>query len=97
MANYVTGTSDKSKKKAMRMLLCGGLGFHMFYVGRIKAGFFYLFLGLLFWSLLIDGIVERHIAMILSGILCLILLNIFDFIKLKLGKFKDNIGNYLRA
>jgi len=44
MANYVTQTSDKEKKVAL--ILCiffGFLGFHQFYVGRIRMGFIYLF------------------------------------------------------
>jgi len=39
MANYTTGTSDKSKKTALLVCLFGGLiGLHYFYVGRIVAG-----------------------------------------------------------
>lgn len=44
MANYVTSTSDKSKKTAL--LLCvflGWIGIHYFYVGRIGMGILYLF------------------------------------------------------
>jgi len=44
MANYVTQTSDKQKKKALICCLLGlvGLGgIHMFYVGRIGAGILY--------------------------------------------------------
>lgn len=42
--NYVTITSDKDKTVAL--LLCiflGGLGIHLFYVGRIGKGILYLF------------------------------------------------------
>jgi len=39
MANYGTITSDKSKKTALIVCLIFGLiGFHYFYVGRIKTG-----------------------------------------------------------
>lgn len=44
MANYVTSTSDKSKKTAL--LLCvflGWIGIHYFYVGRIGMGLLYFF------------------------------------------------------
>lgn len=42
MANYMTMTSDKSKKTAL--ILCiflGMFGAHNFYVGRIKRGILY--------------------------------------------------------
>ena len=49
MANYVTSTSDKSKKVALILcVLLGMLGFHYFYVGRIGKGLLYLFTGGLF-------------------------------------------------
>ena len=39
MANYVTGTSDKSKKKALMLcIFLGYFGIHYFYVGRIGRG-----------------------------------------------------------
>ena len=45
MSNYVTNTSDKSKKKAM-MLCCIGFlgigGLHHFYVGNYGKGLLYL-------------------------------------------------------
>lgn len=97
MANYTTSTSDKSKKKAMKLLLCGGLGLHLFYVGRVKAGLIHAFIGVLLWALFIAGISEGEPAMIAAGIGFLILFNIPDLIKLSLGKFKDNVGDYLRA
>lgn len=96
MANYVSITSDKSKKTAKRLLFCGGVGFHYFYVGRIKAGLIRFVIGVLLWVLFIDGIVEHETAMIASGIGFLIVLNLFELVKLSLGKFRDNVGNYLR-
>ncbi|MCF7930795.1 MAG: TM2 domain-containing protein [Acholeplasmataceae bacterium] len=55
MSNYVTSTSDKSKKKAFYLCLFGGwLGLHNFYVGRLFRGTVYMFtLGLfgLGWAL----------------------------------------------
>ncbi len=44
MANYVTGTSDKSKTVAL--ILCiflGWLGAHRYYVGKIGSGLIYTF------------------------------------------------------
>lgn len=39
MANYVTVTSDKSKKKALIICAIGGLfGAHDYYLGRIGSG-----------------------------------------------------------
>jgi restriction system protein len=46
MANYVTTTSDKSKKTAAILCACGFLGIgglHLFYVGKIGKGLLYLF------------------------------------------------------
>lgn len=44
MANFVTQTSDKSKKKALLLCIFGGLfGLHYFYVGKIGKGLLYLF------------------------------------------------------
>ncbi len=46
MANYVTQTSDKSKKTAFLRCLWGLIGIgglHYFYVGRIGAGLAFLF------------------------------------------------------
>ena len=96
MANYVSSTSDKSKKVAMKRLLMGGVGLHLFYVGRIGVGIIRLVISLAFWILIIDGIAEGIVEMIISGIVFLVVINVFDLIKLSLGKFKDNVGQYLR-
>lgn len=43
MANYMTLTSDKSKKTALLLCVFGGMfGLHHFYVGRIGKGLLYL-------------------------------------------------------
>lgn len=98
MANYTTQTSDKSKSKAIRLLFAGGLGFHLFYVGRIKAGILRFVLGLILWvGFIIGGIAISEWGMSLMGIALLLLLNIFDMVKLFLGTFKDNVGNHLRT
>lgn len=98
MANYTTNVSDKSKKKALTLLLSGGLGLHLFYVGRIKAGIIRFLLALVFWiGFIIGGIAISEWGMVLMGFGLLILFNIFDLVKLLLGTFRDNIGNYLRS
>ncbi len=98
MANYTTSTSDKSKGKAIRLLLSGGIGLHLFYVGKIKAGIIRLILGLILWiGFIIGGIAISEWGMVLMGAILLIIVNVFDLIKLLLGTFKDNVGNNLRA
>lgn len=97
MANYTTSVSDKSKNKAIKLLLCGGVGLHLFYVGKIKVGLIRLVLGILLWYLFITGITEGEIAMILGGIGFLVLFNLVDLFKLMLGTFKDNVGAVLRS
>lgn len=50
MANFVTNTSDKSKKTALWLCILGGIfGLHHFYVGRIGKGFVYFCTGGLFF------------------------------------------------
>lgn len=55
MANYVTQTSDKSKKTALMCCIFGGIfGAHHFYVGRYGMGLLYFFtagLGIIGWIL----------------------------------------------
>lgn len=96
MANYVTNTSDKTKKDAKKRLLIGGVGLHYFYVGRIKAGVVHLILGAFLWMAVIGGIFEKEFAMTAAGAFFLIAINLFDFIQISMGKFKDNVGNFLR-
>lgn len=44
MSTFVTSTSHKSKKKALRICILGGwLGLHYFYVGRFIRAFFTMF------------------------------------------------------
>ena len=52
MANYVTPTSDKSKKTAFKLCLFGGFfGLHRYYVLKIGTGLLYTFtLGLFFFG-----------------------------------------------
>lgn len=99
MANYTTSTSDKSKGRAIKLLLCGGIGLHYFYVGRIKAGLVHAAIGLAFWmgvlAALFEGTgSEKFVS--LWMLFLLVCFNVPDLIRLKLGKFRDNIGNALR-
>ena len=96
MANYTTNTSDKLKKKAKKLLLMGGLGFHLFYVGRIKFGIVRFIIGVLLWVLFFTGIAEGEFGMIFGGIVFLVIFNAVDYIKLCLGTFRDNVGAFLR-
>ena len=44
MSVYTTQTSDKKKKTALILCICGGyIGLHQFYVGNIGKGILYLF------------------------------------------------------
>lgn len=97
MATYTTVTSDKKKKTALTLLLIGGIGLHLFYVGRIKSGLIRFFLGTLFWSLIIGGIHDLEVEMVVGGIAFLVIFNVVDLVKLLLGAFRDNVGAALRA
>ena len=97
MANYTTSTSDKSRDRAVKLLLCGGIGLHYFYVGRIKAGLIHCVVGLALYGAIVASILDAELhAAILPGILMLLAFNVPDLIRLKLGKFRDNVGDYLR-
>lgn len=96
MANYTTSVSDKTKKTCKRLILMGGLGFQYFYVGKIKTGLIRCIFGVLLWVLFITGIAQGEAPMIAAGIVFLLAINLFELVKLSLGKFKDNIGNYVR-
>lgn len=97
MANYTASTSDKSRDRAVKLLLCGGIGLHYFYVGRIKAGLIHCVIGLALYGAIVASILDAELhAAILPGILMLLAFNVPDLIRLKLGKFRDNVGDYLR-
>lgn len=96
MANYGTVTSDKSKAKAKKLLLYGGLGLHYFYVGRIKAGIGHFLLGLISYIMIIGGVVDKTWWTLIIGLLYLAVANLIDLYKISMGKFKDNVGQFLR-
>lgn len=97
MANYSTNVSDKSKKKALRLLLLGCVGLHLLYVGRIGAGIIRFIIGSVTWMALVIMLQEGIPEAIPVTILMFLIFNVVDLVKLMLGKFKDNIGNYVRA
>lgn len=96
MSQYTTSTSDKSRFTAINCLLCGGVGLHLFYVGRVKAGLVHLLFGLLAWALVIDGIFELEPGMIFGGVAVLLIANVPDLARLLLKTFRDNVGDVLR-
>lgn len=56
MANYVTQTSNKSKKTALLLCIFGGFfGLHYFYVGKIGKGILYVItFGLFMFGWIVD-------------------------------------------
>lgn len=96
MANYTTNVSDKTKSKCKQRMLIGGLGLQYFYVGKIRTGLIRFILGALLWSSVFMGISEGDASMIAAGIGFLLVVNFFELAKISLGKFQDNIGNYIR-
>lgn len=94
--------SDKSKKQARKLLLMGGLGFHLFYVGRIGAGILRFLFGLGAWAIMLCSIFSPDtlgvgaFPMVPICLIMMVIFNIWDLLKISVGKFQDNIGNYLR-
>ena len=58
----------------------------------INAGVSRVVLGLFAWVLIFDGASET----VFGGVAMLIVFNIVDLVKLLLGTFQDNVGEYLR-
>lgn len=96
MAKYATTTSDKTRSVALIRLLLGGIGLHLFYVGRIGSELVRAALGALLWALLITGINDGETAMLVTGIAGIVVINAPDLFMIVLGKFQDNTGAYLR-
>lgn len=98
MSQYTTNTSDRSRKKAIILLLCGGIGLHRFYVGRIKSGIIRLIIGLFIWCAVFASASDAEIgaAGVATSILLLLILNVPDLVKLLIGSFRDNVGAPLR-
>lgn len=98
-ANYVSSTSDKSKKVALIFWLVGLLGImglENFYVGKIKKGAIHAFLGLLLGMAAITGILEEGVEFLFAFALIWVIFALPNLIKLLMGVFRDNVGNPLR-
>ncbi len=102
MANYTTSTSDKSKDEALKRWKLGALGLfglEYFYVGRVKAGIVRVLIGVFLilgiFSGLIGGSIDFLSAIIGLPILWAIIATP-NFYRLKMGTFRDNVGNPLR-
>lgn len=112
MANYTTATSDKNKQqveKLFYMSAFGILGLHYFYVGKLKQGiihlvisFFLIGITLTVWGSSVHTdtgaavtILEKLGYTILIWGVCA-LAGIPTFIRIKLGKFRDNVGAPVR-
>lgn len=112
MANYMTGTSDKSKKQVEKLFyfsLFGVFGLHYFYVGRLKQGFIHLLISFVLvvatfalWSSSVHTDTGAAITLSekLSSTFTLwivfVLAGIPTFIRIKTGAFRDNVGNPVR-
>lgn len=102
MATYTTNVSDISKGQVQRAWLIGlvgTLGIHYFRVGKIKAGILRLLIGVLLWGVTITAISEGgsdSVPLIICMVILLVIIALFDFFRIKLGKFSDNAGAYIR-
>lgn len=98
MANYTTSASDKKKKTAMifwAVGLLGLLGLENFYVGKMKAGFIRLGIGLICVMGIYAIITETSTGPVWLIIWAVVSLpNLF---KILMGVFKDNVGAPLRG
>ena len=105
MPKYTTATSDKSKKRALfwwKVGLFGLCGFEYFYVGKIKAGIIRSLIALFMLSMELSFInhpEDSEVFWPMTAVFALVwvILVLINLFKLKLGKFKDNVGEYLRA
>ncbi len=96
MSQYVTNTSDKNRKTALRWWLIGCiglLGFENFYVGKIKNGVIRLIVGFLVLSEIAQNMSgsDAYVGIVLWAIIALP-----NWYRIKIGKFRDNVGNALR-
>lgn len=98
MSQYTTNTSDKSRRTAIILLLCGGVGLHRLYVGRIKSGIIRLIVGFFTWCFLFASASDAEIgaAGIVTSVVILAVLNVPDLLALLFGSFRDNVGAPLR-
>ena len=112
MSNYVTQTSDKSREEALRQWkrgCYGVLGTENFYVGKILRGVLHFAAGLYFFVILFASAVAAILGL-LSGLLPFYdvlaivtmvggiwaVIAVPNLYKIKMGKFRDNTGAFLR-
>ena len=97
MANYVTNTSDKSKKTALAFWAVGGLGlfgFENYYVLKIKRGLLHTLWGIMVCMAIYAATGDE--MQIPLGILFWAFSSLPNLFKLLFGVFKDNVGQNLR-
>lgn len=112
MSQYTTNVSDKRKGIARHRFLISGfgmLGLHYFYVGKVKRGLVHLFASFIFlmvlfsiWTATVNTntgaaytIVDK-LGTTAFLVVIAVILNVRTFCNIQMGKFKDNIGAYLR-
>lgn len=104
MANYAARTSDRKKKDALRWWAIGCLGIfglENFYVGKIKKGSIRIVIGFFALMCIISLLIPQtddipFPAKLFSILLIWAILGLPNFIKLKLGTFRDNVGAPVR-
>ena len=96
MSQYTTNTSDKSKKAALVRSLFG-FGLPYFYVGRIKSGIIRFVVSFFEWLAFISVFASREAQTPWGLLLAIIIVtNLATTFTVMMGKFQDNVGNYLR-
>lgn len=106
MANYTTSVSDISQRQLMKAWtrgLLGTLGLHFFKLGRIKRGIVRLLWGVIMWTAAILVALDPEIRAADGGAFASIVIlfflfipSIIDLVRIKLGVFRDNVGNVVR-
>ena len=104
MANYVTGTSDKTKAgclKAWKMGLFGLLGFENFYVMKIKVGIIRALIGAIVVMFGVTGLyafttgtssLGSKIGFAFTVLVTWAVISIPNLYRISVGKFRDNVG-----
>ena len=74
----------------------GGIGLHYFYVGKIGTGIVRMIFSILLLVLAVTGIAEKETAMIISGFVFYLVINLFDLVRISAGRFRDYSGLLLK-